>query len=232
MPRTLVVMIGLFIAFTAQTFAADPERAAPIYSLPTDDAWIEYNCTAIGPGGKEMNVTLRISSVGTKDDDGTRSRWVEIRKEFETGKEKRREYRKLLVAEKAFADKPNLQNHVRLVYGQDGDRTPFLLSPARKDEFLTMGLQGSGTELREVKASETVDTKLGKYAARSVTARGKSGDRELEYRGWLTADVPFGCVRFEIYEKIGDGPQRRIFTAEAVLSGRGAKAEVDESRGK
>jgi hypothetical protein len=225
-------MIGLLIAFSAQTFAADPERAAPIYSLPKDDAWIEYNCTAINPNGKEMNVKLRISSVGTKDADGTACRWVEVRKEFEADKEKHREYRKLLIAEKAFTDKPTLLGHVRLVYGQDGDRTPSLLSPARKDEFLTMGLQGSGTELREVKAGEAVETKFGKFTARVVTARGKSGERELEYRGWLTADVPFGCVRFEIYEKIGDGPQRRIFTADAVLGGRGAKAEVNEPRGK
>ncbi len=100
-----------------------------------------------------MSVKLRISSVGTKDDEGIACRWVEIRKEFEVARETRREYRKLLIAEKAFAEKPTLLNHVRLVYGQNGERPPFLLSPPLKEEFLTMGLQGTGSELREVKAT-------------------------------------------------------------------------------
>jgi hypothetical protein len=230
MPRTCSLTLVFLIALTASVSATDPERAAPIYSLPAEGAWIEYRCTAIGPDGKEITGTLRVSSVGTKDAAGTTCRWVEVRKEFDRGKETQREYRKMLVAEKGFAERPTLENHVRLVYGQDGNRTPFQLNSRRTSEFLGMGLPSKGSELHEVKAVDNVETKLGKFAARAVNACGTSGERELEYRGWLSADVPFGCVRFEVYEKIGDAPQRRIFTAEAALSGRGAKAELDESK--
>ncbi len=58
----------------------------------------------------------------------------------------------------------------------------------------------------------------------------KSGERLREYQGWLTADVPFGCARFEVGEAQGDGPLRTIFTATAARSDKGAKAELDKSK--
>jgi hypothetical protein len=93
-----------------------------------------------------------------------------------------------------------------------------------------MGLAAPDAELKEAEARAKVTTPLGRYEARRVTARSKSGERVREYGGWLTADVPFGCARFEVREGQGDGRLRTIFTATAARSGKGAKAEVDETK--
>ena len=53
-----------------------------------------------------------------------------------------------------------------------------------------------------------------------------------EYEGWLTADVPFGCARFEVREGEGDGSSKTVFTATAVRRGKGAKSEVNEAKAK
>jgi hypothetical protein len=71
---------------------------------------------------------------------------------------------------------------------------------------------------------------VGKYEARYVEARDKSGMRTREYHGWLTADVAFGCVRFEVRESEGDRPPKTVFTAAAARTGKGAKPDVDEAQ--
>jgi hypothetical protein len=86
--------------------------------------------------------------------------------------------------------------------------------------------------LKEVRARAKVTTPLGEYEAQHVTARSKSGERVREYDGWLTADVPFGCARFEVREGTGDGPRKIVFAATAARSGKGAKAQVNEAKAK
>jgi hypothetical protein len=171
---------------------------------------------------------LRISSVGTKTVAGVESRWVEVRKEIVRGDQTKREYRKFLVPVKAFAKAPTLRDHVDSVIGQDDSQAPHTLSATARRTFLEMGLSGDDAALKEVRAREKVEVPLGKYEAKAVRARGKSGERELEYRGWLSADVPFGCARFEVVEGTG----KTIFAAKAARSGRDAKAEVDETKAK
>jgi hypothetical protein len=230
MTRLTSLALALCVLFPTPSRAAEPTRAAPIYALPEDGSWVEYDWTAVGPDGKEIKGLLRISSVGSRTRGGIESRWVEVRKEFRQGGETRREYRKFLVPVKAFTDSPTLRDHVSSVIGQDNSDAPAELSAKRARTFVSMGLTGEDAALKEVRAREKVELLLGKYETRHVRARGMRDDSELEYQGWLSNDVPFGCARFEVLEIPQGGPVKRVFSATAVRAGRGARSEVDESR--
>jgi hypothetical protein len=229
MARLTPLALVASVLLAAPSRSAEPTRAAPIYSLPEDGSWVEYDWTGVGPDGKELKGILRVSSVGTKTSQGVASRWVEIRKEYREAGKTKQEYRKFLVPVKAFADTPTLRSHVTSVIGQENSDAPAALRPARVRTFLDLGLTADSATLEEVRARESVEVPAGKYRARHVRARSRSGDRELEYQGWLTADVPFGCARFEVFERSGDGQAKRVFAATAARTGRDAKAEVDES---
>jgi hypothetical protein len=226
MARFTSLALLLCVLSPAPARPAEPTRAAPIYSLPDDGSWVEYDWTGVGAAGEDIKGRLRISSVGTKTIDGKESRWVEVRKEYVRAGETKREYRKFLVPVGAFAKAPTLRDHLDSVIGQDDSQAPHTLSTTARRTFLEMGLAGDDAVLKEVRPREKVEVPLGKYEARTVRARGKSGERELEYRGWLTDEVPFGCARFEVVEGAG----KVIFAAKAVRSGRDAKAEVDEGK--
>jgi hypothetical protein len=230
MARLTCLLFALCIVLPVPARAAAPTRAASLYALPADGAWVEYDWTMSGPDGKDVKGTLRLSAVGGTTVKGTAYRWVEIRKKYTQGGETKHEYRKLLIAEKAFGASPTLRDHVLEVIGQDGSAKPLILSAARAKDFINMGLAGADTSLKEVQAREEVSTPLGKCEARHVTARGKAGGRTREYHGWLVADVPFGCARFEVREGKGDDPVKTVFTATAVRTGKGATGEVDEEK--
>jgi hypothetical protein len=232
MTRLTALALVFCVLAAAPARPAEPTRAAPIYSLPDDGSWIEFDWTGVGPKGEEIKGVLRISSVGTKTVAGVTSRWVEVRKEYGKKDEKKPEYRKFLVPVKAFAASPTLRDHVDSVIGKEGSEAPHALSSSGRQAFLEMGLNGEGAALKEVLARVSVEVPLGKYEARKVRARGKSSEHELEYRGWLSPDVPFGCARFEIFEIPAGAAPKRIFAATAARSGRGAKSEVDETKSK
>ena len=232
MSRLTCLWLVACVVVSGPAPAAEPTRAAPLYALPADGTWVEFDWTATDPNGKEVKGTLRLSAVGGGVIDGTPCRWVEIRKEHRDRNETKREYRKLLIAEKAFAAAPTLRDHVRTVIGQDGSAAPLTFSASRARDFLNMGLDAPDASLKEVRPRAKVTTPLGEYEARRVTARSESGKRVREYDGWLTADVPFGCARFEVCEGAADGPRKVVFTATAARRGKGAKAEVDEAKAK
>jgi hypothetical protein len=231
MSRNAFPTIAFLIVTISTARAAEPTRAAPFYALPPDGAWVEYDWTAAAPGGKEVKGTLRISSVGKKDVEGVTCRWVEVRKEYPHDGKQKKEYRVVLVAEKAFREKPTLAEHVRVVLGTEGDnRAVAPLGDTARRDFLGLGITGPGAALREVEARAKVTVPVGTFVARHVSSRGRRGDRTLEYHGWLTAEVPFGCARFEVREGTGEGPLRTTFTAVVAKRGDGAKGEVDTSK--
>src|SRR5215510_5220630 len=113
-------------------------KAAPFYSLPADGAWVEYEWRRTAAETKEEG-TLRISSVGAKDIDGTRCRWVEVKVETRAGDKTKWQVRKLLVAERPFRNGRPLQECVVECYHQDdASRTVTRLSKPRLDEFLSL----------------------------------------------------------------------------------------------
>jgi len=100
--------------------------------------------------------------------------------------------------------------------------------------------------LREIKDREGITTSLGTFLCKHVESTGREtlrparkgpgGEKDLQtqtlpeqaltYRAWLSDAAPFGVVRFEIWAKIGSGPDRPVFVASIVRSGTGAKSEM------
>jgi hypothetical protein len=228
------VYLGLVLAVLVVVpgrCAAQP-RCGPLYSLPADGTWVEYVWQATLPDGREQMGTLRISSVGSRQVQGVRHRWVEIKKATRQGAETRVQLRNLLVAEKAFADSQSLQGNVAEVFAQDDLKGPVTrLTTSRLEEFISLGIEGPGAILKTVGDEEELATGLGKFPARHVSAQGKRGDRTLEYHGWLTGKVPFGWAKFEIRERSGKKPES-VFRAVATRSGADARSEVSETRAK
>jgi hypothetical protein len=227
-----LVLLLLISPWPPAATAAEP-RAAPLYALAPDGAWVEYDWKATGPDDKQLTGILRISSVGEKEIGRITYRCVEITKEFKQGDEVRRQSRKLLVDEKAFRGGQPLSDCVAEVFNKEGPGNVVTrLSPRHSREFLGMGFEKAGATLNEVRAKERVETGLGRFETRHVSARTEGTGRSREYHGWLTDEVAFGWAKVEIREQTGAGSPRLIFTAAAARRGRDARSGVDEARAK
>jgi hypothetical protein len=211
--------------------AAAPCRAqtqpAPLYSLPADGTWVEYDWVHSPPDGPETKGTLRISSVGRKEVGREECRWVELRLTTGEGDDRRVRYRKLLVSEGAVKDGRPLEEAVRECFDRSRDRVRPVIGKARID-FLGMAVPHG--PLRKLSGPDEVASKLGRYQARHVATEALEPGRS--YHGWLSDKVPFGWVRFEVRAEDGRGGGRGLFRAEAAGTGDGAVAEVDVSQAK
>jgi hypothetical protein len=180
--------------------------------------------------GKKQAGTLRISSVGSREEKGVRHRWVEIKLTFREGGARAFRLRKLLVSEPALKQGKPVGEAVVRGFRQDGPDGPVRpLTREQRGDVLGMGFATPDAALQEVRAVEAVATGLGKKDTRHVCAVGKEAGRSLAYHGWLTGEVPFGWARFEIRETT-DGADRILFHAVAQETGSGARSELDETR--
>ncbi len=224
--NVLLVLSALAVAppLTAQT------RPAPFYSLPKEGTWVEYQWTA-SEGGKQLEGTLRLSVVGRKEVEGVPCWWVEAARETQEGNRTTILIRKLLISEKAFEKGGQAPDkYVLEGYQKEGSTGPVTRMPAnRLQSFLSLGFENA-TAFKEVQDREKVESGLGDFMTRHVSAKGQAGGRALEYDAWLTKDVPFGWVRFEMREPSADGPGRVVFRATAARSGQDARSAVDESQ--
>lgn len=224
-----------------------PPRVAPIYGLPKDGTWVDFDITYRDRRNQLFLGKMRISSVGQKQlGQKGQGRWIEVKiqgKPFEV------RLGKLLVAEEIFAQKQSLEEAVLEAYHREGsDGAVVRLTGDQIADYFTMGIRG---ELDFVK-NEEIKTKLGTFQGKQVFAQGKGrlrpakkNDnqpgkeepqqpvvevRELHYRAWLANEVPFGIARFEVWAKVGTDPTRKVFSAEAISRGDGAKSELNESK--
>ena len=222
-------VLGLVLLVVGLAPAGQPS-ASPLYSLPPDGTWVEYTWTARGPDGQEQSGTLRISSVGRTERQGAPHRWVEFKLEAKAGERTQTKLRKLLIPESAFAGGRSPLGAAVEAYAQNRPGGPVTrLTPAQVNDFLGLGIGPSGVPIRSVGEHEEVETELGRFITRRVTAVGPAGERTLEYHGWLTARVPFGWAKFAILER--SGPQTHtLFTATARRTGSGARSELDHSQ--
>jgi hypothetical protein len=212
------------IALLLTTVLASPAdlpaqtRAAPLYALPADGTWVEYDWESPRPGGAGQTGTLRISSVGTTTVQGVPHRWVEITKEVRHGGRVHR--RAQAAGRRPGARGRPLDEAVARGYDQAGGGREVPLSNDRLRAFTALGIQGPQEALREVATGEEVRTSLGTFRTRHVTAIGSTAGRILEYHGWLSPDLPFGWARMEIRQPHGDGPPQTVFRASASRTGR------------
>lgn len=239
--RWSILLLAALTAVNVQSAEpAAPAHVAPIYALPKDGVWLDFDFQYLDIRNKEHKGKMRISSVGHKrNKDGVLCRWIEIKMEGSTFETR---WGKFLVAENVF-NQPgqNVESGVVEVYHQEGqDGRISNMSGSQISDYFTMGVRG---ELKAVK-QEFIETKLGKFDAKKVVASGRgtqrpnrseeasSVQRDLEYRAWLAQDSAFGLVRFEVWGRAGDNPAHIVFQAEATRMGSGAKSEINESRGK
>jgi hypothetical protein len=203
-------------------------RAAPLYALPADGTWVEYDWESFTPGGAVSQAgTLRIASVASSTVQCNSHRWVEITREILKGPGVKRRIRRLLVDERALAASRPLSEAVVSASERrnDGSLTP--MPRDRIEQFVGLGIRGDDDALREVCASEPVQTGLGTFRTRHVSARGGSASRVIEYHGWLTPESPYGWARMEIRESAANGPPRTIFRATASRTGQSAQRVAD-----
>jgi hypothetical protein len=231
MPHRFCRPLVLLLILPSLARPAAPPRPAPLYSLPEEGTWVEYDWKATEPDRPERVGTLRISFVGQKNVEGVPYCWIEMLRATRDGGSADRQVRKLLVARTAFREGDSVVDRVAEGFHQGAADGPVTrLSAARLRRFVTLGIGGPDVAFRVVRDGETTDSGLGQFRARHVSAGSRSEGRPLEYHGWLSDEVPFGWVRFEIREKPAGGPERVVFTARAVKQGRGARSELDESR--
>ncbi len=226
LPARRCCCLVLFVLLLGPGRSAGQARVAPVYGLPAEGAWVEYEWRADRPGGRPLKGTLRVSFVGQEDVRGAPHCWIELKKEFEDGGRGRRQLRKLLIARKALEQGEVTVQHVARAYRQDGPNEPVTsLSGPGLQALLDLGF-GPEAPLKVFRDREEVETGLGHFTARHVWAAGKGKARAREYHGWLTGRVPFGWARFEVREAAGAGPARCVFQAVARKSGRGARSEA------
>jgi hypothetical protein len=217
--------LPLLLALLLPSAGRAQTQPAPVYSLPADGTWVEYDWVHSPPDGPETKGTLRISSVGRKEIGREGSRWVEIRLTTGEGDERRVRYRKLLLSESGIKDGKPLAEAVRECFDRSGDRVRSVTGKARLD-FLGMAVREGS--LRELSRSEESTSKLGRYRTRHLASEGAGPGRS--YHGWLTDKVPFGWVRFEVRAVDDRGGERTLFRAAAARTGDGAVSQVDESK--
>lgn len=222
---------ALFAWLCLHASSAAQERVALLYGLPEDGTWIEYKWRTSKAGEGELANLLRISSVGKATFEGKPCRWIEIHKEATRADRTVHDLRKLLVTEEARTDGKPASMRVLSAFAQRGLDGPVTrLRPERIVELTGLGFQGAESGLVMVANEEQVRTGLGVFRVRHVTARAKDGERTLVYHGWLSPDVPFGWVKFEVREAAEKEKERLIFTATVRKTGQAARSRLDETK--
>jgi uncharacterized repeat protein (TIGR01451 family) len=249
MTRYLLVLLGLLTLAginLGQSPSPDREKSsptvAPIYSLPEDGAWVDYKFSSLDRRANKLEGTMRISSVGRTPAKDQMCRWIEIKIDSPLTVTR---FGKMLLAEEPFKAGLPLKNQIAEAYHQEGVKG--WVKSAVGDEILSYFTMGVHGDLHERKDREPIETKLGKFTCRVVSTEDNprpgsegapspekkpGGDgRNLEYRAWLTDEVPFGWARLQIWGKLNDD-LRLLFSAEASGKGTGAKSEVEHAKAK
>jgi hypothetical protein len=204
-------------------------QPAPFYSLPVDGSWVEYDWTFTDGQGKEHRGLLRISSVGKERVDGKTCRWVELKRRGREENQGPTKIRKLLVEEpgRDVPAGPGRPLEVVLGFSRDESDGPVTRLGARRlAEVAHLGFESDESGLREEAKEQKIQTPLAEFVARHVSMAGRTGQRRLEYHGWLTSDLPFGWAKMEIRELGGKGPARVLYSVTARRRGTGARSEL------
>jgi hypothetical protein len=236
--RCLAVIISFSILVGYAGHAQAQLNVAPLYSLPRDGAWAEFDFECKDRAGKDIRGTMRISSTGRIEIRQVGYRWIEIKIEGDGVKTR---YGKILVEEEALLKGEPFEDHILVAYHQEGKNAPVLqYSGAQITRFFTMGIRG---RLKQGKTEDEVATAAGPFKCKQVESGGHpqvhlavdndkkeqkpANQRTLAYRAWLSDGVPFGVVKFEVWSTSAqESTDRRVFVAQFSRSGQGARSEV------
>src|SRR4051794_39909260 len=79
MVRSMCFAVSLAVLFGVPGRCPAQTRVAPLYSLPADGVWVEFDFQYRDRLNRAIKGTMRISSTGRKDVDGVAHRWIEIK---------------------------------------------------------------------------------------------------------------------------------------------------------
>src|SRR5262245_17608913 len=117
-------------------------RPSLLYSLPKDGTWVEYEVKGATPTKQALSGFLRVASVGGKEVNKVKCRWIEVKIDTKKGVQRNIEIFKILIAEKALDAGPAWAGNVLEVHQKKNADAPVKLQPRQGEEFLTLGCTG------------------------------------------------------------------------------------------
>ncbi len=233
-------MRTLFLAFVAVlTFLSPAGADGLLYRLPEDGTYVRFDLELKQEAGgetKSASGSLTMASVGQKEVDGKKCRWIEFRMQMKQEQRERVQMVKVLVPEQHLkAGAAPIDHMIKGWYGSPGkdakeaenNRDPrlgpvpaFLCGPFKDSKKLV---------------AEDLDTKLGKLSCPGVTGsvRIEQGKQihDITFDNRLNDKAPFGLVSSRMQFKVTRDDKMRdkgslILTLTEV--GKTAKSELPE----
>jgi hypothetical protein len=234
-------MRARFLAATLSVFVLAGSTAwsdGLVYKLPADGSWVQFDLkAAAGRDGqsRDMTGTLRVSSVGSSEEDGTKCRWVEIKMTMVVGDKERVIIAKTLIPENDLQrGKSPSDNIVRgwIRMRPEGDAVK--LTDSNKGP-LPGFLSGPLKDSKKLKAAE-IKSPLGNLMCEGVSGyvefKENSNDNRIDFENRLHEKAPFGVVSSTMNVAVKrDGEVRESIKMVLTLSetGAGAKTELPDS---
>lgn len=223
--KQLFIAASFVLLLVIPVFAQDVESAnaekliqvAPIYSLPEDGTWVNYDILYVDPKGRPTDGVMQVSSVGRPSVRGERCRWIEVSINAVGMVQRTGSF---LIQEDAYLKRGSLENSVIEAYHREGPQGSVRRLEGRElAEYFTMGIRG---DLKQVSSSQDFVTGLGTVSTRNYSTHGfrrlgspangstdggstideQEREEPLEYRCWLSDEVPFGIARFEVWATV------------------------------
>lgn len=235
--RQLSLALLAFVALLAPVTAD-----GLVYRLPTDGTFVRYDLEIKeqrGEGeGKTVTGSLTMSSVGAKEVDGKKCRWIEIKMVMKAGEREQVQIVKVLSPEEHLkAGSSAIEHMVKGWHGRQGKEARAIEgSKDRRLGPVPAFLCGPFMNSKKLPAEE-IDTKLGKLSCPGVTGSIKleQGKNivEISFKNRLSDKAPFGVVSSHMTYKVeSNGKTRDAGTLFLKLAevGKDAKSELPESQ--
>ena len=84
MPRPWRLFVFVAVLLSASDARAQT-RPSLLYSLPEDGTWVEYEVKGTTPSKQALAGFLRVASVGTKEVNKVKHRWIEVKIDTKKG---------------------------------------------------------------------------------------------------------------------------------------------------
>lgn len=203
---------AIFLLLPSQLAAQT--HALPFYSLPEPMKAAALHWTLTRGSGPGVEGTLTFTMLAPVEVDGEQVQRVDVLRQTIANTEARTVRVNLSdeAAGRSWLKRDDFVNVATVTPAGDLEAMPELA----QRRFLDLGLGADETTLTIADGEQTVTTPRGEFHCRKATAISTRGDRTLTYHVWLSENVPFGIVRFEIHEARGQAPSRKIFEAEIM----------------
>lgn len=211
-------------------------KVAPIYSLPESSATVEYDITYRDRTSKEYAGKMWMSALPHHaTQEGDAQRWIETKIK---GDQFEPRLGKWLISEAEYGRTRSFEASLLEAYHQEGQGGLVQrMNGSQISQYFTMGVSG---ELEFVKDT-TLTTPMGQLKVKEMAANGRGRQRlaseirkdsekdlvvqavsapasspyEMEYRVWISDEVPFGVARFEVWGQSQRFGRTLLFSATA-----------------